>query len=61
MKYKKVHDPITEGNPAPICNPDGNVMDCLECGYACDSADGLCTDCWMWRHDARVEGAEAIE
>ncbi len=48
--YKKVFDPNAEGNPATIVNPDGAVMDCLECGRAVDSADGLCTECWMQRY-----------
>ncbi len=61
IAYKKVFDPIAEGNPAPIVNPNGAVMDCLECGRKVDSADGLCTDCWYWRHDARIDdGAPAL-
>lgn len=54
IEYRKVFDVIAEGNPAPIINPHNVIMDCLECGYAVSSADGLCTDCWMYRHDARV-------
>jgi hypothetical protein len=59
--YKKVFDPIAEGNPAPIVNPTGEIMDCLECGYAVSSADGLCTDCWYYRHDARLNSDGAGE
>lgn len=54
-QYRRVLDPIAEGNPAPIVNREGAIMDCLECGYAVSSADGLCDDCWIFRHDARYD------
>lgn len=57
--YKKVFDPIAEGNPAPIVNPNNETMMCLgECNAAVSSADGLCTDCWMRRHDARFDESQ---
>ena len=53
--YKKVFDPIKEGNPAQIINPNNVAMWCIGgCNGMVDSADGLCTDCWMYRHDARL-------
>lgn len=54
-QYRRVYDPVKEGNPAAIVNTECKIMDCLECGHAVDSADGLCTGCWMLRHDARVD------
>ena len=55
--YRKVFDPVKEGNPAPIVKPNNEYMPCLgDCGGHVDSADGLCTDCWIYRHDARVAG-----
>jgi hypothetical protein len=54
-KYRTVLDPVLEGNPAPIANPENDRMPCLgNCGGYVDSLDGLCTDCWMLRHDARL-------
>jgi hypothetical protein len=60
-EYRKVFDPIKEGNPAPIVNPAGNFVACLGCGRTVVSLDALCTDCWMTRHDARIVEPPAKE